>query len=68
MAYGDPMTRADARALLAARERRARGIEPESPRSLRRFVGLSWSVIVLVLLALMLMPLAFGAVDLVLHP
>lgn len=44
------------------------GVAEAASHRVLRVVGLAWSVIVLVLLALMLLPLASGAIDAILHP
>jgi hypothetical protein len=62
------VTMARARALLAARARREGSADAEPRRPVRRFVGMVWSAVVLLLLGLMPVPLAVGAIDAILHP
>lgn len=47
--------------------RRAGTIEPVPYRPVLVFVGLAWSLVTLAVLGIMLLPLAYGAIDLILH-
>ncbi|GAA1972783.1 hypothetical protein GCM10009798_37460 [Nocardioides panacihumi] len=47
--------------------RRGRAVEPEPHRPVLALVGIAWTLITLALLGIMLVPFAYGAIDLIMH-